>query len=102
MWSSEGSRDVKHSFRERIDSLSERGARDRKRQCEPADAGEHRFAVLAWIMGRVDGTVRKEGAEAEEHCGGPLVCEMASVTRECQPQCRRHGEQSGFCRDEQM
>jgi len=45
---------VKHPFRERINSLSEGRARDRKRQGERADAGERRFTVFAWIVGRVD------------------------------------------------
>jgi len=59
---------VKHPFRERIDSLSEGRARDRKRQGERADAGERRFTVFAWIVGRVDApsatTSRSDGADA--------------------------------------
>jgi hypothetical protein len=64
---------MKHLFRECIDSLSEGRTRDRKRQYKRADTGERRFTVFAWIVGRVDGRVRNEGAEPKKECRCPLV-----------------------------
>ena len=57
---------VKHCFGEGVDSLSNRRARDRERECKGTEAGERGFAVFTWIVGRMDGAVRDERADAKK------------------------------------